>query len=156
MVHRYSAFCVPGRCCQAGAACELRPGCPVLAKNVHLFPFRPEKGYQSLYESGLLPYQPSKNTRVNTEVIVELYSVRSHAHVRYISTVYVSCVCLITFLNRAGVTLSCRGSKKIHATHTWKSLEFNLDVGSVTLCLVPQLFMLELVATWCLSATTWI
>jgi hypothetical protein len=50
----------------------------------------------------------------------------------------------ITFLNKIGVTLSCRGSKKIPALDTWKSLEFNLDVGSITLCLVPQLFMLEL------------
>jgi hypothetical protein len=60
----------------------------------------------------------------------------------------------ITFLNKAGVTLSCRGSKKILAHDTWKSLEFNLDVGSITLCLVPQLFMLELMATWYLPATT--
>ena len=50
----------------------------------------------------------------------------------------------ITFLNKAGVTLSCRGNKKIPAPHTWESLEFNLDVGSITLCLVLQLFMLEL------------
>jgi hypothetical protein len=49
----------------------------------------------------------------------------------------------ITFLNKAGVTLSCRGSKKIPAFDTCKSLGFNLDVGSITLCLVPQLFMLE-------------
>jgi hypothetical protein len=62
----------------------------------------------------------------------------------------------ITFLNKAGVTLSCRGSKKILARDTWKSLEFNLDVGSITLCLVLQLFMLELMAAWCLPATTWI
>jgi hypothetical protein len=62
----------------------------------------------------------------------------------------------ITFLNKAGVTLSCRGSKKIPAPETWESLEFNLDVGSITLCLVPQLFMLELMAAWCLQATTWI
>jgi hypothetical protein len=62
----------------------------------------------------------------------------------------------ITFLNKAGVTLSCRGSKKILAHDTWKSLEFNLDVGSITLCLVPQLFMLELMAARCLPATTWI
>jgi hypothetical protein len=52
----------------------------------------------------------------------------------------------ITFLNKAIVTLYCRGSKKILALDTWKSLEFNLDVGSITLCLVPQLFMLELMA----------
>jgi hypothetical protein len=62
----------------------------------------------------------------------------------------------ITFLNKATVTLSCRGSKKIPALDTWKSLEFNLDVGSNTLCLVPQLFMLELMAAWCLSTRTWI
>jgi hypothetical protein len=37
----------------------------------------------------------------------------------------------ITFLNKAGVTLSCRGSKKIFAPDTWESLEFNLDVGSI-------------------------
>jgi hypothetical protein len=59
-------------------------------------------------------------------------------------------------LNKAGVTLSCRGSKKIPALDTWKSLEFNLDVGSIWMYLVPQLFMLELMAAWCLPATTWI
>jgi hypothetical protein len=53
----------------------------------------------------------------------------------------------ITFLNKAGVTLSCRGSKKIPTPDTWESLKFNLDVGSITLCLVPQLFILELMAT---------
>jgi hypothetical protein len=46
---------------------------------------------------------------------------------------------IITFLNKAGVTLSCRGSKKILTRYTWKSLEFNLDLESITLCLVPQL-----------------
>jgi hypothetical protein len=30
----------------------------------------------------------------------------------------------------------------------WKSLEFNLDVGSITLCLVPQLFMHGPVVSW--------
>jgi hypothetical protein len=49
---------------------------------------------------------------------------------------------IITFLNEARVTLSCRGSKKIPAPDTWESLEFNLDVGSITLCLVPQLLIL--------------
>jgi hypothetical protein len=63
---------------------------------------------------------------------------------------------IITFLNKAGVTLSYRGSKKILAPDTWESLKFNLDVGSITLYLVPQLFMLELMATWYLPATTWI
>jgi hypothetical protein len=62
----------------------------------------------------------------------------------------------ITFLNKAGMTVSCRGSKKILAHDTCKSLEFNLDVGSIILCLVLQLFMLELMAAWCLPATTWI
>jgi hypothetical protein len=53
------------------------------------------------------------------------------------------------------VTLYCRGSKRILALDTWKSLEFNLDVGSfITLCLVPQLFMLELMAAKYLLATT--
>jgi hypothetical protein len=72
------------------------------------------------------------------------------------SSLFASVGTLITFLNKAGVTLSCRCSKKIHAPDTWESLEFNLDVGSITLCLVPQLFMLELMAAWCLPATTWI
>jgi hypothetical protein len=62
----------------------------------------------------------------------------------------------ITFLNKARLTLSRRSSKKIPAPDTWESLEFNLDVGSITLYLVPQLFMLELMAAWCLPATTWI
>jgi hypothetical protein len=50
----------------------------------------------------------------------------------------------ITFLNKARVTLSCRSSKKIPTPDTWESLEFNLDIGSIILYLVPQLFMLEL------------
>jgi hypothetical protein len=29
-------------------------------------------------------------------------------------------------------------------------------VGSITLSLIPQLFMLELMAAWCLPTTTWI
>jgi hypothetical protein len=57
-------------------------------------------------------------------------------------------------LNKAIVSLYCRGSKKILALDTWKSLEFNLNVGSIAPCLVPQLFMLELMATYCLPATT--
>jgi hypothetical protein len=63
---------------------------------------------------------------------------------------------VIKFLNKAGVTLSCRGSKKIRALDTWEFLEFNLDVGSITICLVPQLFMLELMAAWCFPVTTWL
>jgi hypothetical protein len=57
-------------------------------------------------------------------------------------------------LEQGNSDLYCRGSKKVQALDTWKSLEFNLDVGSITLCLVPQLFMLELMAASCLPATT--
>jgi hypothetical protein len=39
--------------------------------------------------------------------------------------------CSITFLNEAGMTLSSRGIMGILAHDTWKSLEFNLDVGSI-------------------------
>jgi hypothetical protein len=42
------------------------------------------------------------------------------------------------------VTPSSRSSKKILAPDTWESLEFNLGMESITLSLVPQLFMLEL------------
>ena len=70
--------------------------------------------------------------------------------------IFSSFLITITFLNKAGVTLSCRGSKKIPVPDTWSSLEFNLDVGSITLYLVVQLFMLELMAAWCLLTTTWI
>jgi hypothetical protein len=52
----------------------------------------------------------------------------------------------LTFLNKIRVTLSCREPHqriaKDTCPNTWESLEFNLGVGSIVQCLVPQLFML--------------
>jgi hypothetical protein len=99
-------------------------------------------------EVGLSRNRLSRNRRIDCEVLAASKSPLVYCRPQYSR--------VITFLNKAGMTLSCRGSKKILAHDTWKSLEFNLDVGSITLCLVPQLFMLELMDAWGLLATTWI
>jgi hypothetical protein len=46
------------------------------------------------------------------------------------------------------------GIQKILALDTWESLNFNLDVGRITLCMVPQLFMLVTLAAWYLLVAT--